>query len=44
MRAKARTKKEEMVEMMVVARLPQRERRAKKPMMISTMVVMTATM
>ena len=36
-------KMELMVETMVVARLPKREKRAKKPTKISTMVVMSAT-
>lgn len=44
MRAKAMVKRDETDEMMVVARLPRREKRAVKPTRISTMVEMTATM
>ena len=38
------TKKVHTEETMVVARLPQREKRAKKPIQISAMVEMRATM
>ena len=37
------TKKVDTAETMVVATLPKREKRAKKPMQISTMVEMRAT-
>ena len=43
-RAKATTMQELMVETIVVARLPQREKRARKPTRISTIVEMRAMM
>ena len=43
-RAKAMKKRELMDETMVVARLPRREKRARIPTRISTMVAMSATM